>query len=79
MDVFILVALAVAVASVGAVGVAAIGLWRAGRGLREAREVAMTRIGPLVDELAAEQAVTALELSALQRTRQAGHTAPRAE
>jgi hypothetical protein len=48
--------------------VAAVVLGKAVRGLKEAVGAAGERLSPLTAELQAEQAVTALELEALQRT-----------
>lgn len=77
MDVFVIVALAVLVVSIGATVVSGLALYRAVRALTAAAREAAGRIGPLTEELRAEQAVTALELAALQRTRAAGQRAPR--
>jgi uncharacterized membrane protein len=63
----IILSLALVVVALGMVVVAVVVLLRAVRGLKEAGEVAGERIGPLVEELQAEQAVTAIELEALQR------------
>ncbi len=71
MEAFVLVALAFAVLSLAGVGVAAMALLRAGKALKVARLDAEKKISPLAEELAAEQAVTALELDALRRARTA--------
>ncbi len=77
MDELVIVALAFGVVSLGGAGVAAVALWRAVGDLRSASAAAGERITPLTDELAAEQAVTALELEALQRTTARRSSAPR--
>jgi hypothetical protein len=79
LDVFVLVALAFAVVSLGAVAVAAVTLWRAGRSLADAGRGAGQRMGALTAELADEQAVMALELEAIGRRRAAGAKARRGE
>jgi hypothetical protein len=77
LDIFVIVALAVLVLSLGAVGVAAVGLKRAVSGLAAAGRSAGERMRPLAAELQAEQAVSALELEALQRTLAARKPSPR--
>ena len=71
MEAFVLVALAFAVLSVAGVVVAVVSLGRAAKGLKAAQAAAEGKISPLAEELAAEQAVTALELDAIRRTRAA--------
>lgn len=66
MSVFVVLALALAVAAVGGVVVAVLQLLRASRGLRAGVERATERLGPLTQELSDEAAVTAVEVEALQ-------------
>jgi hypothetical protein len=68
VDVFVLVALALAVLALGAVVVAGVALVRAVKELSGAARAAGERVAPLTDELRAEQAVTLLEVDALQRS-----------
>lgn len=77
MSTFVIVSLVVAVVSLGAVGVVGLALWRAVGDLRAAGATATERIRPLTAELAAEQAVTALELDALRRAAERRSAAPR--
>ncbi|HEY8340726.1 MAG TPA: hypothetical protein VIK95_12730 [Egibacteraceae bacterium] len=66
MSVFVVLALALAVAAVGGVIVAALQLLRASRDLRAGVERASQRLDPLTQELSDEAAVAATELEALQ-------------
>lgn len=76
MGVFVIVAAAVLLLSAGAAVVALVALRRSLRGLSAATAEARQRLEPLSEELAAEQAVTALELEALRRRGSAGRAAP---
>ncbi len=76
MDVFVIVALALAVLSLGAVGVAGVALVRTVKGLAAAAGRTMELVRPLTEELAAETAVTTLEIDALQRNIAARRDAP---
>ncbi len=62
-----ILSLAFAVVSLGVVVVAVLSLRRSVKALTEAGRQASARIAPLADELRSEQAVTQLELEALQR------------
>lgn len=78
MEWFVILGLAFAVLSVGVVGVAALALRTAAKGLAEAGREASERIRPLAEELREEQAVTQLELESLQRRRaQSAGASPR--
>lgn len=63
----VVVALTAAVLAVGLVVVSAMMVWRSVRSLRATVDTARGRLGPLSDELAAEQATLQLELDGLQR------------
>jgi hypothetical protein len=67
MQSFIILSLAFAVVSVGMVVVAVVALRRSVKDLTDAGRQASERIAPLAEELQAEQAVTQLEVEALQR------------
>jgi Zn-dependent alcohol dehydrogenase len=64
----VILSLALVVFALGMVGVAVVVLLRAVRALTAAGQEAKERLAPLAEELQAEQAVTALELEALQET-----------
>lgn len=64
MSVFVILALACAVLACAAAVLAGLQVVAAGRRLAEAVGATMTRLGPLVDELTQEAAVTAAELEA---------------
>lgn len=66
---FIILSLAIAVAAAGMVAVAVVSLVRSVKALTEAARQASARLAPLTEELRSEQAVTQLELDALQRRR----------
>lgn len=76
MDVFVIVALALLVVSLGAVGVTGLALTRAVKGLTASARRSRELLRPLTEELRAEQAVTALEIEALQRTTAARRPTP---
>jgi hypothetical protein len=77
VNVLVILALGVMVLSFGAAIVAMVALKRAVSGLTAAGRSASERLEPLRSELADEQAVTELELAALQRTMEAGRPARR--
>lgn len=71
MGAFVVLAVALMLAAAALVGVAALKLRRQATVLRSTLTGVRERIQPLLDELAAESAVIALELDAIRRTREA--------
>lgn len=66
MGPLVVLALALAVAAVGAAVLAALQLTKGARGLRAGVEATNSRLAPLLDELRAEAAVSATEAEAVQ-------------